>query len=60
MSCVFRYYFPTYENDNLLSQLEDDDDSSGNHGNENVIAEDTPVINTILAEENLRNEILTT
>lgn len=60
MSCVFRYYFPTYENDNLLSQLEDDDDSSGNLGNENVIAEDTPVINTILAEENLRNEILTT
>ena len=56
----FRYYFPTYENDNLLCQLEDEEDFDSCHGNENVIAEDAPVIDTILSEENLRKEILTT
>ncbi|KAL4226433.1 hypothetical protein ACF0H5_014416 [Mactra antiquata] len=52
-----QYYFPTYENDNLLCQLEDEDD--GCHGNENVIAEDNPVLDTILSEETIRKEILT-
>lgn len=54
-----RYFFPTYEDDNLLCQLEDEDDAAGYHGNEVVIAEDAPVLQTILSEEKLRKEILT-
>lgn len=62
-----RYFFPTYENDNLLCQLEDnsdtdeqfqDGDLSGCHGNISVIAEDNPVTESILAEESIRKEIL--
>ncbi|KAJ8302312.1 hypothetical protein KUTeg_021299 [Tegillarca granosa] len=62
-----QYFFPTYENDNLLCQLEDnsdtdeqfqDSDLSGCHGNISVIAEDNPVTESILAEESIRKEIL--
>lgn len=56
-----QYFFPTYENDNLLCQLDDTDDldPSGSHSNQvNVIAEDLPHIDTILTEEGLRREIL--
>ncbi|XP_052779243.1 zinc finger protein 277-like [Mya arenaria] len=52
-----QYFFPTYENDNLLCQLEDDE-ACGSHGNETVIAEDTPTLSSVLAEEGLRQEIL--
>jgi len=55
---ICRYFFPTYENDNLLCQLEDEDDAGSNHGNEVVIAEDTPAIQTILSAEKLRRELL--
>lgn len=64
----FRYFFPTYENDNLLCQLEDNSDTddeqfqdgavSGCHGNISVIAEDNPVTESILAKESVRKEIL--
>lgn len=62
-----QYFFPTYENDNLLCQLEDDDNdqqmnqdgrTTSCHGNVTVIAEDNPVENTILTDEKLRREIL--
>ena len=58
-----RYYFPTYENDNLLCQLEDDIEDPGggltdHHGNAIVIAEDNPVIDTILSEDSVRQDIL--
>ena len=61
-----RYFFPTYENDNLLCQLEDDDNdqevsrdgSTSCHGNVTVIAEDNPVEETILTDERLRRELL--
>lgn len=59
----YRYFFPTYENDNLLCQLEDDDndvedDTEGASGRSQVIAEDLPYLNTILAHESVRKEIL--
>jgi len=53
--CCCRYFFPTYENDNLLCQLDDDD---GNHGSEDVIGEDMLTPDTILAEGALRRELL--
>nr|XP_022299535.1 zinc finger protein 277-like isoform X2 [Crassostrea virginica] len=58
-----QYFFPTYENDNLLCQLEDDDndvedDTEGASGRSQVIAEDLPYLNTILAHESVRKEIL--
>lgn len=65
-----QYFFPTYENDNLLCQIEDDDDDDNDqqiiqdgstvscHGNVTVIAEDNPVEDTILTDERLRREIM--
>ncbi|XP_052251294.1 zinc finger protein 277-like isoform X2 [Dreissena polymorpha] len=54
-----QYFFPTYENDNLLCQLDaDEDDVTGHHDYEHVIAEDTPTLDTILREESLQREIL--
>jgi hypothetical protein len=73
LSCHFffsfhRYFFPTYENDNLLCQIEDDDDNDEQiiqddstvscHGNVTVIAEDNLVEETILTDARLRREIM--
>ncbi|XP_062617716.1 zinc finger protein 277-like [Saccostrea cucullata] len=52
-----QYFFPTYENDNLLCQLEDDEDL-GEGGRNQVIAEDLPPITTILTQESVRRDIL--
>jgi len=66
----FRYFFPTYENDNLLCQLEDNNEEDDEvrtdgshvvccHGNVTVIAEDVPKVDqTILSEESVRIDIL--
>ncbi|XP_046355898.2 zinc finger protein 277-like [Haliotis rufescens] len=56
-----QYYFPTYENDNLLCQLDDDDSDDRSCSTDDgapVIAEDIPVKDTILTDEHLRQEIL--
>ncbi|ESO90445.1 hypothetical protein LOTGIDRAFT_123167, partial [Lottia gigantea] len=57
-----QYYFPTYENDNLLCQLEDceedDDDEWREDDGVPVIAEDIPT--TSLASQTFRREILNT
>ncbi|XP_060079200.1 zinc finger protein 277-like [Ylistrum balloti] len=60
-----QYFFPTYENDNLLCQLQDDeeDQTAGNvtccQGNVTVIAEDVPDVGqTILSEERVRRDII--
>ncbi|KAL5015294.1 hypothetical protein ScPMuIL_009564 [Solemya velum] len=56
------YYFPTYENDNLLCQLEDSDDEKETRdvpGCVKVIAEDNKVLESILTDETLRQDILT-
>lgn len=61
-----QYFFPTYENDNLLCHIEDDDSDQQikadgtvcSHSNVTVIAEDIPVEETILLDENLRKEII--
>ena len=57
----FRYYFPTYENDNLLCQLDDDDDDddvSESRGGVAIIAEESNITNTILSDKTLRQELL--
>lgn len=62
-----QYFFPTYENDNLLCQLQDDDAEDkmedGSmvccHGKVTVIAEDIPDVGqTILSEETVRQDII--
>lgn len=53
-----RYFFPTYENDNLLCQLDDDEEDEVAGGRNQVIAEDLPSLNTILAQESVRKDIL--
>lgn len=56
-----RYYFPTYENDNLLCQLEDSDEEKESRdipGCVKVIAEDNKVLESILTDETLRQDIL--
>ncbi|KAK3102972.1 hypothetical protein FSP39_015396 [Pinctada imbricata] len=59
-----QYFFPTYENDNLLCQLDDTADDGcdviDHHGNLRVIAEDFPVVETILSEESVRKNVLGT
>ena len=57
----FRYYFPTYENDNLLCQLDDDDDDddvSESRGGVAIIAEETNITNTILSDKNTQTRIV--
>lgn len=53
-----QYFFPTYENDNLLCQLDDDEEDEVAGGRNQVIAEDLPSLNTILAQESVRKDIL--
>jgi len=61
-----RYYFPTYEDDNLLCVLDvdDDDNSEGRpvEGDRNketvVIAEDVLVHDSILAQKDVRMKII--
>lgn len=61
-----RYYFPTYEDDNLLCVLDVDDDETsevqpeeGNHNKETVvIAEDVSVHDSILAQSDVRMKII--
>ncbi|XP_014678679.1 PREDICTED: zinc finger protein 277-like, partial [Priapulus caudatus] len=56
-SCTWdqpQYFFPTYENDNLLSLLDDDNDDDGGSGAvATVIAEDAPATRTSLTAEDL-------
>ncbi|GFS26565.1 zinc finger protein 277 [Elysia marginata] len=56
-----QYFFPTYEDDNLLCHLEDDDDegAAGDALGVMVYAEDIPVSdNTILRDQKLHRELL--
>ncbi|KAH9505106.1 hypothetical protein Btru_059561 [Bulinus truncatus] len=53
-----QYFFPTYEDDTLLCQLDDDDDgASGDALGVTVIAEDIPVSDTILSDQKLRKDL---
>ncbi|KAI0221928.1 zinc finger protein 277 [Lamellibrachia satsuma] len=61
-----QYYFPTYEDDNLLCVLDVDDDENcetrpqeSDHNRETVvIAEDVPVHDSILAQKDIRMKII--
>ncbi|XP_021369204.1 zinc finger protein 277-like [Mizuhopecten yessoensis] len=61
-----QYFFPTYENDNLLCQIQDDDGEEQTTGNATcckgkvtVIAEDVPDVGqTILSQERVRQDII--
>ncbi|KAL3852351.1 hypothetical protein ACJMK2_016006 [Sinanodonta woodiana] len=60
-----QYFFPTYENDNLLCQLDFEDDNSPEDENSiqrnpevPVLAEVRAIPETILSEERLRKEII--
>jgi len=58
-----QYYFPTYENDNFLCLIEDDDDGGPNskHNKEEdapVIPQEMPVKDSILFQEEYRKQLL--
>eukprot|EP00096_Caligus_rogercresseyi_P008554 TRINITY_DN2755_c0_g1_i1.p1 TRINITY_DN2755_c0_g1~~TRINITY_DN2755_c0_g1_i1.p1 ORF type:complete len:491 (-),score=171.02 TRINITY_DN2755_c0_g1_i1:16-1488(-) len=61
-----QYFFPTYENDNFLSCLEDNENNGFSGGGENdpegpsppVIGEDCPVKESILSEDDFRESLL--
>lgn len=67
MSLVFRYYFPTYENDILLCTLSDSESdltAQEQNGNITIIGEDTSklhalkqgsILNQLLLHEGLKN-----
>lgn len=64
---VFRYYFPTYENDTLLCALSDSESdltAQGQKGHVTIISEDTSklqalkqssILNQLLLQECLKN-----
>ncbi|XP_077981074.1 zinc finger protein 277-like [Glandiceps talaboti] len=55
-----QYYFPTYENDTLLCLLtdDDDDDTSGETKMSNIVVpEDTPHVDSILQDSNVRQHL---
>ncbi|CAB4066896.1 unnamed protein product [Lepeophtheirus salmonis] len=54
-----QYFFPTYENDNFLSCLEENEESTEGNGEiPPVIGEDCPVKESILSEEDFRESLL--
>jgi len=53
-----QYYFPTYENDNLLFGLEDPDTEGNTDKVPTVLAEDISVEDSILAKEEVRRELV--
>ncbi|KAK6177340.1 hypothetical protein SNE40_015459 [Patella caerulea] len=55
-----QYYFPTYENDNLLCQLEDDEEGLDDEdATVPIIAEDVPITHTTsIVTDELRQELL--
>ncbi|XP_074645337.1 zinc finger protein 277-like [Tubulanus polymorphus] len=61
-----QYYFPTYENDNLLYSLEDNDEDDDSDEEDIqvpeafIIGETIPSVNGILMDKNVRDEILNT
>ena len=63
MICFHRYFFPTYENDNLLCTLDDDedDDESGTGSAAEmteVIAEDLPVQEALERRDELIHDLM--
>ena len=59
ISLCFRYFFPTFEDDNLLCALEDDtNEDEDTVSCDAVIPEDPPVTSSILEHEELRRELL--
>ena len=55
---IFRYFFPTYEDDTLLCQIDDDDEgAAGDALGVAVIAEEIPVRESILTDQKLCREL---
>ena len=60
---LYRYFFPTYENDNLLYALGDEDvtedEATGNQGDNVVIAEDISFDDSLLKNQDVLQELMT-
>jgi hypothetical protein len=56
-----RYFFPTYEDDNLLCSLDDVEEAEGAEGVSKdavVVAEDLPLTYSILSDPELTRELV--